>query len=57
MNSETKKVGDEANTFIKNEANQDLKVSHMPFAALKAQFANSHKGGNNFSPGVHQGAS
>jgi len=51
MNSETKRVGDAGNTFIRNEANQDLKVSHMPFAALKGQMAQTHRS-DNFSPGV-----
>ena len=36
-NSETKKVGDTGNTFIKNLANPDLKESHMPFARQDSQ--------------------
>lgn len=57
MNSETKKVGDAGNSFIKNEANQDLKLSHMPFAHLKGQMSATTSRHVNNTPGVMQGAS
>lgn len=38
MHSETKKIGDTLDRFVKNEIDQDfLKRSHMPFAHIRAQ--------------------
>lgn len=37
-NSETKRIGDTLERFVKNEIDQDfLKRSHMPFAAIREQ--------------------
>lgn len=59
MNSETKKIGDTLDRFVKNEIDQDfLKRSHLPFAHVKAQMAQNQRPGpinSNFARTIGSG--
>lgn len=44
LNSETKKVGDTLDRFVKNEIDQDfLKRSHLPFAAVRNKISHTQR--------------